>query len=517
MLDFPSSPSIGQVYPSPAIAGVPQWRWDGAEWVANAIGALALTGAKIRVFASVGAQTYTPTPGLQFAMVECVGGGGGGGGVAGVASNNANGGGGGGGAAGSRSILSAAQIGASQTIFVAGGGNGGAAGANSGGSGGTTSFGTLVTAPGATGGSGISGVGSVGQGGAGGLPGTGDAAFAGESGGGGFYASGATGTILSNPNNGGRPGLPFGHGGRTPLPGSGSGSIGANGLGYGSGGSGAMFQNVAANYAGGAGAQGICIVTEFGNFGTPAIASAVVRGHLFGLTLATAGSSATFSVAAGIATDSNAGDTMMLASAMSKTTGAWAAGSGNGALDTGAIANNTWYHVYLIKNPTSGAVDVLISLSATTPTVLPSGYSLFRRIGSMRTNASGQWILFRQNGDEFLWDVQVTDASAVATNNGIQTPTLTVPTGVQVNAFGTFREDYGTAGCAIFMSALDAQGVTAGGALTGWVTSPSQSTSASQFQCRTSTAAQIRLNGNAPGSTYNIVTQGWIDTRGKLN
>jgi hypothetical protein len=32
-LDFPNAPTIGQVFPSPSVAGVPVWRWDGAEWV----------------------------------------------------------------------------------------------------------------------------------------------------------------------------------------------------------------------------------------------------------------------------------------------------------------------------------------------------------------------------------------------------------------------------------------------------------------------------------------------------
>ena len=37
-LDFPNSPTVGQLYPSPAIAGVGQWRWDGTEWVPNSFG-----------------------------------------------------------------------------------------------------------------------------------------------------------------------------------------------------------------------------------------------------------------------------------------------------------------------------------------------------------------------------------------------------------------------------------------------------------------------------------------------
>jgi hypothetical protein len=88
----------------------------------------------------------------------------------------------------------------------------------------------------------------------------------------------------------------------------------------------------------------------------------VLRSYLAGLTLSTAGSSATFSVAAGVAADSTNADMMTLSGSISKTTSSWTAGSGNGALDTGAIANNTWYHAYLIKRTDTQIVDVLISL-----------------------------------------------------------------------------------------------------------------------------------------------------------
>lgn len=36
-----------------------------------------------------------------------------------------------------------------------------------------------------------------------------------------------------------------------------------------------------------------------------------------------------------------------------------------GALDTGTIANNTWYHVWVIQHVDTGIVDVLISANAT--------------------------------------------------------------------------------------------------------------------------------------------------------
>jgi hypothetical protein len=74
--------------------------------------------------------------------------------------------------------------------------------------------------------------------------------------------------------------------------------------------------------------------------------AAVLRGQLWGLTLSTAGASATFSVAAGEAADSTSVDLMVLPSSISKTTSAWAVGTGNGGLDTGAIAASTWYHAH---------------------------------------------------------------------------------------------------------------------------------------------------------------------------
>jgi hypothetical protein len=86
-----------------------------------------------------------------------------------------------------------------------------------------------------------------------------------------------------------------------------------------------------------------------------------LRGYLSGLVLSTAGASTTFSVATGVAVDDVQKDFMNLSTAISKTTSAWAVGSGNGGIDTGAVAINTWYHVYLIKRPDTGVVDVLFS------------------------------------------------------------------------------------------------------------------------------------------------------------
>lgn len=169
--------------------------------------------------------------------------------------------------------------------------------------------------------------------------------------------------------------------------------------------------------------------------GLPAWASTPpVQGHIYGLTLSTAGSSATFGIATGRATDSTVVSSMALGSAYTKTTSSWALGTATGSLDTGSIANNTWYHVFLIQRPDTGVVDVLLSLSATAPT-MPTNYTLFRRIGSMKTNGSAQWVTFLQVGDAFHI---VYTSNLSGTGYGYQLTTLaSIPTGVVVFPFLT--------------------------------------------------------------------------------
>jgi hypothetical protein len=77
---------------------------------------------------------------------------------------------------------------------------------------------------------------------------------------------------------------------------------------------------------------------------------------------------------------------------------AWVAGTNVGGRDTGTTANGTW-HTYAIYNPTTNTADVLYSLSVTAPT-LPSGYTAFRRIGSV-VRTAGANVQVRQLGDYF--------------------------------------------------------------------------------------------------------------------
>jgi hypothetical protein len=301
-------------------------------------------------------------------------------------------------------------------------------------------------------------------------------------------------------------------GAKTASPGNGATSTGQNASGYGAGGSGACFNSVAASAPGGNGYAGAVQITEYGNFGVAY--SPPVRGAISGLTLSTAGGSITMTAAAGQATDSTVADSIALGSAINKTTALWAAGSGVGGLDIGAIANNTWYKFFAIKNPATQATDLIYSLSMT-PT-LPSGFTLFRYLGQMKIGGAGNWLPYFQNGNDFWWFAAVSDVSGSSPTSGAQNNVTlpSIPTGVVVTAhlrgsagfasgggsalwlyptFATARPPIATAYCAI-----------AGNVISGTADVP------------TNTLAQILTQFTYSGATsYNVDVLGWTDTRGR--
>lgn len=248
-----------------------------------------------------------------------------------------------------------------------------------------------------------------------------------------------------------------------------------------------------------------------------AAAPTIPRSYLAGLTLSTAGGSGIFGIAAGQAVDSTNAAFMGLATAYTKTTASWLLGSGNGGLDTGAIANTTCYHVFLIMRVDTGVTDILFSLSPSAPT-MPTNYTLFRRIGSMLTDASAHWIAFWQVGDEFGWvttvqSVAVTNLGATATNYA-----LTVPTGVSVKA--RFRGFVFNASSAVslLIFATRETGTTAVAVPVGNVnaiTSAANVIAALEMDIITNTSAQISAVANVASTNLTLVTHGWIDSRGR--
>lgn len=198
--------------------------------------------------------------------------------------------------------------------------------------------------------------------------------------------------------------------------------------------------------------------------------------------------------------------------------GAWSPGMGSNALDTGAIGNG-WYYVYVIMRTDLTNVDLLVSLSATAPT-MPAGYTHKRRIGAF-LRAAGANVLWTQTGDIFYWNTAIADANVAAPPATAVTRTLTVPPGVVgIMAMLNVAVTAG-AGSAdgVLISSLDVVDVAANsptGNMTAYsiVLGASNFTAMAPIRC---VAGQVRSRqaiGGA-GSALYIVTQGWIDTRGR--
>lgn len=108
--------------------------------------------------------------------------------------------------------------------------------------------------------------------------------------------------------------------------------------------------------------------------------------------------------------------------------------NGAGGLDTGAIAASTWYAILVIGGPSGTAVMATKETagSAVSPT-MPSGYTLYRYIGSVLTDGSSHIRSFVQKGQRFYW--AATEFIDISLSSIPATPTLytlTVPLGVEV-------------------------------------------------------------------------------------
>ncbi|RTM13897.1 MAG: hypothetical protein EKK33_08980 [Bradyrhizobiaceae bacterium] len=241
----------------------------------------------------------------------------------------------------------------------------------------------------------------------------------------------------------------------------------------------------------------------------------LVPNYISGLTMSTAGSSATMTIAAGVANDSTNTTLMRLASSIGKTTASWAVGTGNGGLDTGSIAINTWYHFYQIYRPDTQVVDVTFSTSASAPT-LPTNYTLYRRIGAGRTNGSSQWTAFTQTGNEFFWSAPVTDQN-VAGGTPSGSYTVSVPSGVPITARMLMNYRSTNVGSTVLWYAASVTGSQSVNSPTGNITSATVVSGVDSFFSSSilTLNGQITASSNGSGSiVWSIVTIGWIDSRG---
>ncbi len=257
---YPSTTTSQQILYSTAANVVGQLTTANSSFPAtNSSGTLAMRALSVVIQTFTTTGTYTPTSGMVYCQIECVGGGGAGGGAASTSGAQASSGGGGGGGEYTRAIFSAATIGGSKAVTIGAGGTG--ASGTTGGTGGTTSVGsTLISAIGGTGGSAAaaSATSVTSAGGAGGTGGTGGTVdIPGATG---LYGYAAFGSWSAGGN--GASSL-FGSGAPGNTAFSGTTSTGNAATVYGAGGSGCGSGTSQSAQTGGAGFKGIVVVTEY--------------------------------------------------------------------------------------------------------------------------------------------------------------------------------------------------------------------------------------------------------------
>lgn len=239
------------------------------------------------------------------------------------------------------------------------------------------------------------------------------------------------------------------------------------------------------------------------------------KGHLFGMTLTNNGSDATNDIdfAAGQCVDST-GVAFMVGSALTKQLdAAWAAGTNAGGKMSAAAITNTTYHCFAIRKDSDGSVDYGFDVSATAPT-MPTGYTYFRRIGSI-IRASNAILGFKQKGDTFWLDAPILDVDVNTSGSAAVTRTLSVPIGVVVEWIGHLRA-ITTAGNQINVSPLDSTDAASTGS-NFWMTLGASQTDNMALRVFTNTSGQIRTreNNGVAADTVQLRTRGWVDTRGQ--
>ena len=244
-------------------------------------------------------------------------------------------------------------------------------------------------------------------------------------------------------------------------------------------------------------------------------AAPILRNHIDGYQMSTAGASTTMTIGAGQAANSTNAVYITLASSLNKTTSSWAVGTGNGGLDTGTIANSTWYYFYAIRRPDTGVVDVIFSTNASTPS-LPANYTQFRRIGAWKTNGSAQWESMRQysvgSTTKTEWLVPILTVNNSSPGTSATTVALDVPTGLAMEALVT--AEIKTSSGALFglITPLDLTDSTPSSTL--FNIAGDQTDSSQEMVIGTNASGQIRYrvtSGTSP--IVRIVTRGFIDAR----
>lgn len=206
---------------------------------------------------------------------------------------------------------------------------------------------------------------------------------------------------------------------------------------------------------------------------------------------------------------------VMSFSAMTKQSdAAWAVGTNQGALDTGAVGNNS-YFIWVIGRTNTGVNDILFSLSSTSPT-MPTNYTKKRLIGWFKRSA-GAIVAFHTyelqgGGLEFSWDTGPLDvnlANTLTTTRRLDA--LSVPVGFTVQAMVRILINDAVGANAIVQNPdeVDAAPSVTAAPLSTLRIHNASTAAVWQGDIRTNVSGQVAARGSTVMDSYQIVTMGF--------
>ena len=183
--------------------------------------------------------------------------------------------------------------------------------------------------------------------------------------------------------------------------------------------------------------------------------------------------------------------------------------SGAGGLDTGTVANDTWYYIWAIYSTSTGMADAMFSASATSPT-MPSGYDYKRRVrGAVLTDGTADIITFDQIDNYFIFTSKIVELDTLTPATSKTNLTVSIPdsltvmglyhilirdsTASYINIFGYNQSDAAPA-------QDECDFITEAGNMTGL-----------EFQRITNNASISYRSSNAAMDNFTISTIGFID------
>ncbi len=164
-------------------------------------------------------------------------------------------------------------------------------------------------------------------------------------------------------------------------------------------------------------------------------------GHIYGLTLSIgADTEHEIVVSKGACkTFDGTADMNLLSSLTKKIDATWVVGNAGGMPAPLTVQASTTYHVFAITNPSTGVVDAGFDtdISATNLLNVASGFTKFRRIGSIKTDINSNLVDFKSKGNggrvEVFYTTPSIDLNTNANGNSWTNLNLNLPSGLNCN------------------------------------------------------------------------------------